>query len=114
MFAVASTGEVIRTIAVDHQQTGSYGLAVSPNGETAVFPASDPGPYNAPTTSWSIELSTGRTTRIAIDDGEEVQDHPIFINAHHIVFGAGRLTASAGGPNGGSAPWTSHQASSPG
>ena len=95
---VGRTGEVIRHINIDRAQFGASGLAVSPDGRTALFPASDPGPFDEAETLWRLDLNTGRTDSLRPASDGEFYGYPIFIGDNSAIITGG--AAKATGPRG--------------
>lgn len=94
-------GDVIREIPIDVDLNATYGIAVSPDGRTAVFPANEPGPYDTEGDLWSLDLDSGRAHRIELRGYRPtVQENPVYVGDDRVAFTAGELSWKAGGPNG--------------
>lgn len=58
-------GRLLRRVAVDRRlRVESTGLAVAPDGRTAVLAAAGPGRLDVPTDLFRVDLATGRTVRL--------------------------------------------------
>lgn len=90
-------GQVLREIPVDVELNASYGLAVSPDETTALFPANEPGPLATEGDLWSLDLESGHAT-IIHPEGEVpgAQERPVYRDDTTAVLGAGELLSAAG------------------
>lgn len=101
-FAVVGIdGTVLREVPAQVEINASYGLAVSPDGSTAVLPANELGPYDTVGELWKLDLKTGQARVIDFrGHSPGVQENPSYASAEVVVFGAGELSWEVGGPNG--------------
>lgn len=72
-------GQVVREIPIDVDLDARYGLAVSPDETTAVFPANEPGPFDTEGALWSLDLESGHATIIELEgEAPGTQERPAF------------------------------------
>jgi hypothetical protein len=94
-------GNILREVPIDADLNASYGLAVSQDGQTAVFPGTEPSAYDTEGDLWSLNLNSGRAHRIELRDEQPgAQENPVYLSDSRLVFTAGELSWETGGPNG--------------
>lgn len=98
---VSVDGGLLREVPVDIAVNASQGLAISPDGQTAVFPGVEPSPFDSESDLWRMELESGHAERIElIGEASTTQDSPHFIDEDTIVIGAGELMSDVETANG--------------
>lgn len=92
-------GEIVREIPLDRQLYGASGLAVAPDGGTALFPAQAPSQFSEATDLWELNLDSGELRQVTATPDQR-EDEPVYVDDSTVIITTAEQSLGDGEPSG--------------